>query len=54
MLLVDKVANRVVRRTLEEAQTALALPVALSRHFACPVQIYVSFMWPHLVMPVIH
>jgi len=42
MLLVDKGANRAVRQTLEEAQMTLALPVALSRHFARPVQIYVS------------
>lgn len=42
MLLVDKVANRAVRQTPEEAQATLALPVALSRHFSRPVQIYVS------------
>ncbi|KAL4062956.1 hypothetical protein V8B97DRAFT_2026593 [Scleroderma yunnanense] len=41
MLLVDKVANRVVRQTLEEAQTTLVLPVALLRHSPRPVQIYV-------------
>lgn len=42
MLLVDKMTNRAVRQTLEEAQTTLALPVALLRHFTRPVQIYVS------------
>ncbi|KAI6147846.1 hypothetical protein BKA82DRAFT_4145263 [Pisolithus tinctorius] len=41
MLLVDKVTNRVVRQTLEEAQTTLALPIALLRHFSRPLQIYV-------------
>ena len=47
MLLADKVANRAVRQTLEEAQTTMALPVTLSRHFTRPVQVY-------LVTPVIH
>lgn len=41
MLLVDKVTNRVVRQALEEAQTTLALPIALLRHFSRPLQIYV-------------
>ncbi|KAI6117492.1 hypothetical protein EV401DRAFT_2197674 [Pisolithus croceorrhizus] len=41
MLLVDKVINRVVRQTLEEAQTTLALPIALLRHFSRPLQIQV-------------
>ncbi|KAI6037989.1 hypothetical protein EDC04DRAFT_2699173 [Pisolithus marmoratus] len=41
MLLVDKATNRVVRQSLEEAQTTLALPIALLRHFSRPLQIYV-------------
>ncbi|KAI6126293.1 hypothetical protein EDD16DRAFT_1553513 [Pisolithus croceorrhizus] len=41
MLLVDKVTNRVVRQTLEEAQTTLALPIALLRHFSRPLQVHV-------------
>ncbi|KAI6022898.1 hypothetical protein BKA83DRAFT_89928, partial [Pisolithus microcarpus] len=41
MLLVDKVTNRVVRQTPEEAQTTLALPIAMLRHFSRPLQIQV-------------
>ncbi|KAG6334786.1 hypothetical protein ID866_4304 [Astraeus odoratus] len=41
MLLVDKVANRAVRQSVEEAQTTLSLPMALLRHFPYPVQVFV-------------
>ncbi|KAI6126299.1 hypothetical protein EDD16DRAFT_1702626 [Pisolithus croceorrhizus] len=42
MLLIDKVTGRVVRQTLEEAQTTLALPIALLRRFSHPLQIQLS------------
>ncbi|KAM6493306.1 hypothetical protein JOM56_011440 [Amanita muscaria] len=39
MLVVAKLANRVVRQTSEEAQATLALPIALLQHFSPSLQI---------------
>ncbi|KAG9310969.1 hypothetical protein JVU11DRAFT_8847 [Chiua virens] len=41
MLLVDKVTNRASRQTAEEAQTTLALPTSLLRHFDRSWQLFV-------------
>jgi U3 small nucleolar RNA-associated protein 10 len=41
MLLVGQLANRVVRQTPEEAQSTLALPIAILQHSLPSVQINV-------------
>jgi len=42
MLLIDKVANRVVRQNADEVQGSLALPISIIQHYSNPVQISVS------------
>lgn len=44
MLLVDKVANRVVRQTAEDLRGSLALSIAVIQHYSAPVQISVCHL----------
>ena len=42
MLLIDKVANRVIRQNADEVQGSVALPISILQHYSNPVQISVS------------
>jgi U3 small nucleolar RNA-associated protein 10 len=42
MLLIDKVANRVIRQNADEVQGSLALPISILQHYSNAVQILVN------------
>lgn len=42
MLLIDKVANRVIRQSADEVQGFVALPISVLQHYTNQVQISVS------------
>jgi hypothetical protein len=50
VLLVDKVANRVVRQSAEEVQNSFALPVSVLQQYSPSVQVHVRFSFKLCVM----
>lgn len=49
VLLVEKVARRVVRQSTSDAQTSLSIPLSLLRHYRGAVQIQVGSRFSHKI-----